>query len=531
MLVLGVLSIQQYRISDRFIASQQATEQAALQSATQGIRADLGAFAERLFEEVDAPGARKAISHAWLNDLLQRFPALESGFLVLPRPGNTELRRLDTPGEPVVAWPDSLADWRHRVESEMRRVEQHSDGSTTLVQRGGLEFLSTAGLAIPVFGLEAGTGAVDLGYVLLIVNRERLATTLLAPAVQAHFNTLLQEYAVVIEAVDFEAGHPWPGDALPDLSRQLDWPSTRTYRRLADGSVVVQTEVASGMEAPTALDRKLEEGGRVEVVHRNGSLAKALAARQRLQTGMLIGIVGLALVLLVVLVTASRNMRALAEQQMAFVAGVSHEFRTPVASIRALAENLSAGVVWKSATVREYGELIVQEAARLGDMTEQVLDYAASKDSPTYARNPVPLNVLLDRLVGGVRAELEIRARASDLVVDGDEQALTVAFRNLLVNARKHGHTGGRVGARVDADSDHVFVEIWDDGPGIPAEERSRVFEPFWRGASARDRQVPGNGLGLSLVHRVITGHGGSVRIADRPGGGVRFVVDLPRRP
>jgi len=110
-------------------------------------------------------------------------------------------------------------------------------------------------------------------------------------------------------------------------------------------------------------------------------------------------------------------------------------------------------------------------------------------------------------------------------VLEGDPMALRRLFSNLLDNAVKFG---GRARTRVFRDATNAVVEIEDDGPGIPAADREKVFEPFYRREPSRSRQTGGIGLGLAVVRSIARGHGGDVALVNRAGGGLTARVQLP---
>ncbi len=117
----------------------------------------------------------------------------------------------------------------------------------------------------------------------------------------------------------------------------------------------------------------------------------------------------------------------------------------------------------------------------------------------------------------------DITLDAEPVVVEAHRERLSRAVNNLLDNAVKHGPAAGPVEVRVAADGS---VTVRDHGPGIPEAERAHAFDRFWRGADARAR--PGSGLGLAIVRQVAESHGGSVSVADAPGGGALFRMALP---
>jgi signal transduction histidine kinase len=239
------------------------------------------------------------------------------------------------------------------------------------------------------------------------------------------------------------------------------------------------------------------------------------------------------------LAQASRRAHRLARQQMEFVAGVSHELRTPVAVIRSAAENLAQGVVGGD-RVKRYGETIGGEARRLGEMVERVLQYAGIDSglglgsrvalSPQEIVEAALASVMSRVSDGAIAVQREI---AADLpTVSGDGPALRSAVENLIANAIKYGGADRFVGLKVDLARERgrfeVRITVSDHGAGIPAAELPHIFDPFYRGADATARQVHGSGLGLSLVKRIVTAHGGRVWVTTRAGAGTAFTIALP---
>jgi signal transduction histidine kinase len=273
------------------------------------------------------------------------------------------------------------------------------------------------------------------------------------------------------------------------------------------------------------------------VRHRGGSLAESVAAVRRRNLALGLGVLTMLGAAAVLLALGGRRERQLAHQQLEFVAGVSHELNTPLAAIRSAGQNLADGIVNKPDAVQRYGKLIQRECDRLVALVDQVLDFAGIQSrSRSYAREPVAVAETLESAVrnsalvlseAGLRVELDV---GSDLPeVRGDAPALRRAVENLLHNAAKFAASGGEVAVRASRFAEGgVRLAVEDRGPGIPAAERARVFDPFFRGRAARDRQVPGSGLGLSLVRHIVEGHGGRVHVQSREGGGSTVVIELP---
>ncbi len=287
-------------------------------------------------------------------------------------------------------------------------------------------------------------------------------------------------------------------------------------------------------------------GGRPPVwtlalVHRDGSLDEAIARTRRWNLGAGLGMLvilgaGMGLVLI-----ASRRAQRLAHERLEFVAGVSHELRTPLSVIRSAAENLADGVVSDGAQVQRYGQLIATEGRRLSTMVDDVMAFAgmeAAGDAVADARPVAVTDVIdtcLERVQGEVAAAgmtIEVTRAAALPLVAGDADALVRALVNLVGNAVKYAADGGWIGLSADTVRERgrsmVRLVVRDRGPGIRTDERARVFEPFFRGAVAVTRQVHGNGLGLSLVHRTVAQHGGRVALADNTPHGCAFTVLLP---
>jgi signal transduction histidine kinase len=226
--------------------------------------------------------------------------------------------------------------------------------------------------------------------------------------------------------------------------------------------------------------------------------------------------------------------RRLAELKSAFVAGISHDLRTPVASILLLAENLESGAAERSGRER-YHVALRREATRLRRLIDDVLDFARLErgDAPRIEREPVELERFADELAADFRARVEgagrsfISARgALPRSVPLDAHAVRRALENLLDNALKHGR--GAVGLACTAAGGRLQLAVSDQGPGVPEGARERVFEPFERLAAANGH-VGGTGLGLAIVRAIARAHGGEARV--RPaeaGAGTVFELDLP---
>ena len=281
----------------------------------------------------------------------------------------------------------------------------------------------------------------------------------------------------------------------------------------------------------------------LQLAHRAGSVDAAVArARNRnlLVSSTVLVLLAASFALMVV---ATRRAQRLAAQQVEFVAGVTHDLRTPLTVIRSAGENLADGVLESWDEVRQYGALITSEGRKLGTMVERVMEYAGMQGTTTsWQRDRVDVARLLDEAARAARRlPIGLAARVETDVADGlppvlgDGAALGRAVENLIENALKYGQAEGAVPwVRVSARSQgagsrgRVVIEVTDGGPGVEPSEREAIFEPFVRGRAAVAARIPGTGLGLSLVRRVVGAHGGRVEVHAPEGGGACFAISLP---
>ncbi|TQK70921.1 MULTISPECIES: HAMP domain-containing sensor histidine kinase [unclassified Nocardioides] len=215
------------------------------------------------------------------------------------------------------------------------------------------------------------------------------------------------------------------------------------------------------------------------------------------------------------------------ELQQQFVSDASHELRSPVASLRQVAEVAQAhpGALPEG----ELAATVLEESLRMQLLVDQLLVLArAGEGAPRMRRVDVDVDdlVLLHARRGGRPCPEIDTGGVGPGRVRGDAVALGQVVRNLLDNAVRHADRRVVVGVRQQDDS--VVVSVEDDGPGVPAAERERVFERFRRLDEARARDAGGSGLGLAIVREVVAAHGGSVVLDSSPLGGARFVVRLP---
>jgi signal transduction histidine kinase len=218
-----------------------------------------------------------------------------------------------------------------------------------------------------------------------------------------------------------------------------------------------------------------------------------------------------------------------ARQQRRFVADASHELRTPLAAIRT---TLDVGLAYPDrAPWPVIAERAVQQSARLEELINQLLLLAKADERQLAGQaDEVDLAAVLRDTVAQLpehRAEIDLRI-AANLTTTGDAANLGRLFRNIIDNALRYA--ASRVVVSAAADGEAVKVQIDDDGPGIPAADRARVFDRFVRLDSSRERGTGTTGLGLAIAREIAVAHHGDITLLERPGGGTRAVVTLPLR-
>ena len=216
-----------------------------------------------------------------------------------------------------------------------------------------------------------------------------------------------------------------------------------------------------------------------------------------------------------------------------FVANASHELKTPVAAVRALAETLLTALPDDPEAGRRFAERIGREAERLDHLVRALLDLSRVERG-TLDIEPVDLVGLVKEVAGGytdlaeerrVRLSTQLQPQVS---LRGDRAQLGLLLSNLIDNALRHTPAKGAVCVRLNATESRATIQVADTGEGIPAGELSRVFERFYRVDKARARQTGGTGLGLAIVRHVAEAHGGTVRVDSELGRGSTFTVSLP---
>jgi len=541
-LLVGVLGSLQYRWTHEIGRAAAERRQADLQRAARRFAAaldrELARVAIAFFADLGPPPADR---EAFLIERLEAWQEREnaglvSGLLLATRDGRgrsvlAETRRGDDSFREI-PWPEELRGLGEGL------AEHGSEAAAGFPIRPGAVLEKPLGLVLPLFGASGERGAgpgrlrpsID-GLVVVQLDEGYLRDRLMPRLAESHFGPAATRpfVAAIVRRADrgvFYASEP---DAVAGDKRSGDVELALPGRgRPAPPGRDLGEAPTPPAESPWLLVAR----------HRAGSFEAAVAAveRRNLATGFFV--LALLGATALVLVAQAQRAQRLARQQLEFVTGVTHELNTPLAAIRSAGQNLAAGIVTEPAQVRRYGDLIEKEGGRLTALVAQVLDFAGIESgSRVYAREPFSLAALVDEVLRDSRLVLEQsgivleRKVAADLPeLRGDAPALRRAIANLVANAAKFAAAGKWIGVRAEArpDGRAVLLRVEDRGPGIPREERERVFEPFYRGPAAERNHAPGSGLGLSLVRHVVRAHGGSVRVEAGEGGGASLVVELP---
>ena len=320
---------------------------------------------------------------------------------------------------------------------------------------------------------------------------------------------------------------PAPDDAVVRLGLpigEIDEIKADIRRQLGAGALA-SLLVALGLAAFVAvgLTRRLEAARAMAQRIGAGDYSVTVTTRSTDEVGVLTR----------TLANAAVELEATDARRREFLANVAHEIRTPVTSIRGYAETL-AGADIDGGTQREFLQTIHRNAIRIGQLVEDLLELEAiqaGKSPPLQIERvavaPVVQNVLrtLHSRAGDVGARVSADID-DDLSVHGDADAFERILLNLVDNALKHGGEGVRVAVAAQRHGDRTIVTVSDNGPGIPPDQRARVFERFVRGVTATS--AGGSGLGLAIARELAAAMSGVLALSPDNESGATFTLELP---
>jgi signal transduction histidine kinase len=355
------------------------------------------------------------------------------------------------------------------------------------------------------------------------------------------------------------AGKPTVAFTLPEraaaalvsriVARDPVLPASLTHGADIDSGVGLRVTSAPGDLANRRFQTSAPFQARVPLEQPYGDLAVEVSLRESLAPALVIGglprsrvplLVALLVLTIGLTVAAGDQLRReleLSRLRHDFVSSVSHELRTPLAHIRMFAETLRLGRVRSADEEQRSLTIIENEARRLEHLVENVLLISRAE---RRALEVHPRETNLTSLMQEVVAEFVPLAAKSEsrialdltpnICADVDPSATRQIVLSLLDNAVKYGRRGQVVTARLLASDRDVRIEVEDQGAGIAAEDRPRIWERFWRSASARQSGIAGTGIGLAIVNDLVRLHGGSATASASPAGGARITILLPRR-
>ena len=230
-----------------------------------------------------------------------------------------------------------------------------------------------------------------------------------------------------------------------------------------------------------------------------------------------------------------RKLKNLDQSRQEFVSNVSHELKTPLTSIRVLADSLMGMENAPAELYQEFMQDISAEIDREGKIIDDLLTLVKmDKSSPDLNIAQTSINGLLEQILKRLtpiakRRNIEITYESKrEVSADVDEVKLSLALSNLVENAIKYNNPGGKVQVTVCSDKEQICIQVMDNGSGIPADMKERVFEPFFRVDKSRSRALGGVGLGLALVREIVRVHDGAIRVLDNSNGGTTFEILFP---
>lgn len=227
-----------------------------------------------------------------------------------------------------------------------------------------------------------------------------------------------------------------------------------------------------------------------------------------------------------------------AVRKTTFVSNVSHELKTPLTTIRMYGEMLGDGLIKDESKRHNYLATIIGESQRLTRLVNNVLDFSRlERGEKSYNVEGVNLDECLKEVLDAQRPrltgegfEIEWAVQEGECLVEADRDAIEQVLLNLMDNVVKYAAEGKFIEVSVRSNQDEVSFEVADHGPGIPSEQRDRVFETFHRVDDSLTASQPGCGLGLGIARKLVEGMGGAISCEPNQPRGTRFRVVFPRR-
>ena len=227
------------------------------------------------------------------------------------------------------------------------------------------------------------------------------------------------------------------------------------------------------------------------------------------------------------------DIRRIERMRRDFVANVSHEFKTPLTSIRGYAETLMSGAKDDPRIALDFLKTIERNAKHLEMLVSDLLTLARLEADVPFTKEPIALRSLIEEQIGSrkgalVEQDVKVTIDCPPIEIQADRSRLSTALSNLIDNAIYYNRQGGQVKISAEVLGNALKLAVADTGQGIPSEELPRIFERFYRVDKARTRESGGTGLGLSIVKHAIESQSGSISVTSRVGQGSTFTIRLP---
>jgi signal transduction histidine kinase len=230
----------------------------------------------------------------------------------------------------------------------------------------------------------------------------------------------------------------------------------------------------------------------------------------------------------------AKELGSLEKLRQDFISDVSHEIQSPLTSISGFAALLKKGNLSES-QISHYANIIETESRRLSKLSENLLRLSnlESEDNnlnlKKYQINKQIESILLMLEPQWSVKNITLDVSLEETIICGDEDLLSQVFINLLNNAIKFTPENGNIGVNLSSDENSIVCKISDTGIGISPQDQPRIFERFYKADKSRDRSLGGNGLGLSIVKKIIDLHGGKISLTSEVGKGTKFTISLPK--
>jgi signal transduction histidine kinase len=491
--------------------------------------------------------------------------------------GRPRLSRLNATAKrfEAIEWSGEFMNWRNRFEqrdeSSRLRVDQSAPGPLGPFDED-IPALIVPFPLVPTQQPQSQSPPLLPGFTIIKLDLNYLQGEFIPSLIQRQlFDDSHKEYNVTVisithpERVIYSSSNPRVDFSFSDASTRIfgleadelsaflrsegatpagEQPATRQLR-------LINLRLLKRGPAVSATSANEEDGlWQLLIKHQAGSLAAAVNSVRHRNLAISFGILLLLGAGIFMTAISTRRAERLARKQIDFVAGVTHELRTPLAVICSAGENLADGIVDNPEKVAEYGDVINREGRRLTDMVEQVLEFAGAQSGrQRYEFRSIGVSQFINSAVAACQAQIDERNFKLETLIEpnlppvnGDRAALRRVVQNLISNAIKYARDGeanrwARISASVSAQTsagkqrNEVHITIEDRGLGISSSDIPHIFEPFYRGHQAVAAQIEGSGVGLSLVKQIVEAHGGKINVKSALGKGSTFTFSLPIAP